>query len=387
MKVLVTTDVFPPDIGGPATLVPALATALAQRGHEVTVVTWRHLASHADDRRYAFRLERIRRWRSRTLRLARMLPRLLAHARRADVIFVNGLLFAAWLGNAIARRPMIAKVVGDLAWEYAQAHGIVDDLETFGRRRYRVSVEWRRRLQSAVLRRLDAVVVPSAYLAGLVRSWGVAPGRIHVIANALNPGGAPPQPSGRGDRNRRLVTVGRLTAHKRVDEIIEVLPALSGVDLLVIGDGPQRTALEAGARALGCERRVVFTGSLPPEEVSARLREADVFVLNSRYEGLPHAVLEAFAAGIPVVATAVGGTPELVRDGESGVLVPPGDAKRLREAIQTLLDDAALRERLGRGGYAVLLERHSMSAMVDATEALLARVSGRRAAAFSGIAR
>ena len=183
------------------------------------------------------------------------------------------------------------------------------------------------------------------------------------------------------------MTVGRLTAHKRVDEIIEVLPALSGVDLLVIGDGPQRTALEAGARALGCERRVVFTGSLPPEEVSARLREADVFVLNSRYEGLPHAVLEAFAAGIPVVATAVGGTPELVRDGESGVLVPPGDAKRLREAIQTLLDDAALRERLGRGGYAVLLERHSMSAMVDATEALLARVSGRRAAAFSGIAR
>ena len=351
MKVLVTTDVFPPDIGGPATFVPALATALAQRGHEVTVVTWSHLASHADDRRYAFRLERIRRWRSRTLRLARMLPRLLAHARRADVIFVNGLLFAAWLGNAIARRPMIAKVVGDLAWEYAQAHGIVDDLETFGRRRYRVSVEWRRRLQSAVLRRLDAVVVPSAYLAGLVRSWGVAPGRIHVIANALNPGGAPPQPSGRGDRNRRLVTVGRLTAHKRVDEIIEVLPALSGVDLLVIGDGPQRTALEAGARAL------------------------------------PHAVLEAFAAGIPVVATAVGGTPELVRDGESGVLVPPGDAKRLREAIQTLLDDAALRERLGRGGYAVLLERHSMSAMVDATEALLARVSGRRAAAFSGIAR
>ena len=386
MKILITTDVFPPDIGGPATFVPAVATGLVQRGHEVTVVTWSRVAWHQNDAHYAFLLERVPRSRSRALRLARLLPRLVAHARRVDVIFINGLLFAAWPANFVARQPMMAKVVGDLAWEYAQACGITDDLETFTRHRYRPPIEWRRFLQAYVLRRLDAVVVPSAYLASVVSSWGVEPGRIHLIANAWTSGDAAARPSESGDRPQRLVTVGRLIAHKRVDEIIEALPTLPGVELLVIGEGPERTSLEARARVLGCERRVIFTGPLPPVEASARLREADIFVLNSRYEGLPHVVLEAFAAGIPVVATAVGGTPELVRDGESGMLVPPGDTTRLREAIQTLLDDAALRERLVRGGRAVLA-RHSLSGMVDAIEALLARVSGRPAAAFAGIAR
>ena len=386
MKVLITTDVFPPDIGGPATFVPALATGLAQRGHEVTVVTWSRRARQADDLGYAFRLQRIPRWRLRPLRLARMLARLVAQARGADVIFVNGLLFAAALANSVVRRPIVAKVVGDLAWEYAQAHGVADDLETFAHRRYSLSVEWRRHLRTRILRRVDAVVVPSAYLADLVRRWGVEPGRVHVIVNAVIPGPARARPDQPPARPGRLITVGRLIPHKRVDQIIETLPALPGVELLVIGDGPERTALQAGARALGCERRVVFDGALLPAEVGARLREADAFVLNSRYEGLPHVVLEAFAAGLPVVATAAGGTPELVHDGESGLLVPLDDVTRLRDAIRTVLEDRALRERLVRGGQAILA-RHALPGMIDATEALLTRVSGGRAAVLAGMAR
>lgn len=385
MKILVTTDIFPPDIGGPATFVPTLATGLVQRGHGVTVVTWSRLARHADDEGYAFRLERVPRCGSRALRLGRLLPCLIAHAHRADVIFVNGLLFAAGLVNLATRRPMVAKIVSDLAWEYAQEHGVADDLDTFAHRRYGVSVEWRRRLRTVVLRRLDGVVVPSGYLAGLVSSWGVEPERVHVIPNAVTPCGGPPRPRGPAGGRRRLVTVGRLVVLKNVEGIIEVLPGLPDLELVIIGDGPERACLEARARALGCNHRVIFAGTLPAAEVSVRLQEADVFVLNSLHEGLPHVVLEAFAAGLPVVATAVGGTPELVQDGESGLLVPPGAVARLREAIRTVLDDAALRERLVREGRAVLA-RHSLPGMIDATETLLARVSGRQPAAVAGTA-
>jgi glycosyltransferase involved in cell wall biosynthesis len=385
MKVLVTTDVFPPDIGGPATYVPTLATGLARRGHEVTVVTWGRGAPPGGDLGYVFRLERVPRWAFRPLRLARIVSRLFGRARDADVILANGLLFPLWLANRLARRPIVAKVVGDLAWEYAQAHGVTDDVETFIHRRYSLSVEWRRRLRTFVLRRVDAVIVPSAYLAGLVGRWGVDSGRVHVIVNAVVPGPAP-QRIERPAGNRQIVTVGRLVPHKCVDQIIETLPMLPGVELLVIGDGPQRTSLEARARALGCDGRVVFAGSLRPAEVEARLRRADAFVLNSRYEGLPHVVLEAFAAGLPVVATAVGGTPELVRDGESGLLIPPDDIARLRAAIQAVLEDWALRQRLRRGSQAALA-RHSLPLMIDATEALLTSVSGKRMAALAGMAR
>jgi glycosyltransferase involved in cell wall biosynthesis len=180
--------------------------------------------------------------------------------------------------------------------------------------------------------------------------------------------------------------VGRLIPHKGIDQIIETLPMLPGVELLVIGDGPERAALEARARALGCDARVIFGGGLPPAEVVAQLRKADAFVLNSRYEGLPHVVLEAFAAGLPVVATAVGGTPELVREGESGLLVSPGDVVRLRAAIQTVLEDRALRDRLREGSQAVLA-RHSQPAMIDATQALLTSVSEGRPATLAGMAR
>jgi glycosyltransferase involved in cell wall biosynthesis len=387
MNVLITSDIFPPDVGGPATFVPTLATYLAQRGYRVTVLTWSRHARHPADDGYAFRVDRIPRWRFRMARLARLFPRLLTRARDSDVIFVNGALFATWLVNTVSRRPIAAKVVGDLAWEYAQLRGISDDLHTFSHQRYAASVEWRRRLQSRALQAMDAVVVPSRYLARLVASWGVAPEGIEVIPNAValpapTAGGQPARSRPPGDGPRRLVTVGRLVPHKRVDEIIGVLPELSGVELMVIGDGPERAALQAHARRLQCDDRVTFMGSLPPPQVMGRLREADVFVLNSRYEGFPHVVLEAFGASVPVVATAVGGTPELVRHEDSGLLVPPGDAAKLRQAIARVLEDCKLRGRLVEGGHATVADR-SPADMLTATEALLVRVGGGRAT-FAG---
>lgn len=388
MKVLITTDIFPPEVGGPATSVPALAASFAHRAHRVTVLTWSRVPWQPEDEGYPFALCRVRRRNPRALRLAQLGPRLIGYLRNTDVVYVCGQLFPVFLLNRILRRPAVAKVVGDLAWEYLRQQTTTgDDIETFQHRRYGPAVEWRRRLRAAALRRMDAVVVPSAYLARLVAGWGVPAERIRVIPNAWQPveDARPipvPPPGGRP----LLVTVCRLTAWKGVDDLIEAVAELPGVELAVVGDGPERAALEALAIRRGCRDRVIFTGVLPRAKVDARLRASDLFVLNSRYEGSPHAVLEAYAAGLPVITAASGGTPEVVRHNVTGLLVPPGDVGALRQSIRALLSDAALRERLIGGGRE-LLAHYSVDAMADSTESLLLEVSSLSASATAQAAR
>lgn len=405
MRILVTTDIFPPDAGGPATSVPLLAGALQRRSHAVTVLAWSARRYEPGDERYAFALERVPRPARLGGRLVRLLPRLVAHMRQADVVYVNGLLFPAYVAAALVRHPAVIKIVGDLAWEYARGRGLtdvdIDDFQTVDSVRTVRAVAWRQGLRRRALRAARAVVVPSRYLAGLVEGWGVASGLVHVVPNAWSgdgqaaesaasgvpcergPAAASAGNGGVGASLPELVTVCRLVPWKAVDGVIDAVAALPGVRLAVVGDGPERAALAAHARARGVADRVTFQGSVPHDEVQRRLAGAAAFVLNSRYEGFPHVVLEAFAAGVPVVAAAAGGTPEVVRDGVTGLLVPPRDAGALREAVRLVLADAELRIRLVAGGRQALA-RYTVEAMAQATEAVLETARGAAARAAAG---
>jgi glycosyltransferase involved in cell wall biosynthesis len=119
---------------------------------------------------------------------------------------------------------------------------------------------------------------------------------------------------------------------------------------VLVGDGPLRSELEHLAARLGVHRQVEFIGYQSRPGVVRLLNECTLFVLPSRSESLGIAVIEALACGKPVVATAVGGIPEIIEDGTSGILVEPEDARALAVAIRRLLGDPALRERLGRAG-------------------------------------
>jgi len=144
--------------------------------------------------------------------------------------------------------------------------------------------------------------------------------------------------------------LGRLVPVKGFDLLVEALPRLAAevpsARVLLVGDGPERAALEARARALGVAARLHVTGATP--EVAAHLAAADVLAAPSRNEGMGRALVEAMALGLPVVATAVGGIPAVVEDGGCGRLVPPGDADALAAALAGLGRDARLRETLGR---------------------------------------
>jgi len=169
-----------------------------------------------------------------------------------------------------------------------------------------------------------------------------------VIHNAVDVAGAP-----RSRHERpvpRLISVGRLKAPKDFLTLVRALAALpaGSFDALIVGDGPDRAELETEIRRLGIEESVELSGER--DDVPKLLAGSDVFVLSSRSEGLPVSVLEAMAAELPVVASAVGGLAELVEDGATGLLVPAGDERALTEALRRLIDDADLRRSMGAAG-------------------------------------
>jgi glycosyltransferase involved in cell wall biosynthesis len=153
-----------------------------------------------------------------------------------------------------------------------------------------------------------------------------------------------------------VLFVGRLRRYKGVDTLLEAFarlrPRLPEARLTVLGDGPHRAALEERARRLRLGDAVEFTGFLPPAEKVRRLAEAWVSALPSPKEGWGLTVVESNACGTPVVASRSPGLVDSVRDGESGLLVPHGDADALAGALARVLGDAPLRERLRAGGLA-----------------------------------
>ncbi len=160
--------------------------------------------------------------------------------------------------------------------------------------------------------------------------------------------------------------VGRMTGVKRTDDVLESVARLRerGVDavLLLVGDGPDRDHVERRASELGIIRHCYFLGY--QEDVSDWYQAFDAMILPSANEGTPVVVIEALAAGCPVVATSVGGVPDVVREGVDGFLVPAGDVEQLAERLARLAGDPALRETMGEAGRESVTERYAVERLV-----------------------
>ena len=377
MRILIVTGIFPPDIGGPATYVPAIAKALLEKSHEVSVVTtsepeWLDL----EDDQHPFPVYRMNRrvhpgWRS-----FHFVRTIFHHARKADVVLANGVLLEATVASFLARKSMVQKIVGDPTWERARNRGwTTDEFETFQNGYYGLRIEALKKLTAFVAGRAEKIIVPSRYLSGWVRTWGIPQSKIVVIYNSVpsldsvDPVRVPLTAS------VKLVTACRLVSWKRVNVIIQAVGQMDDVGLLICGDGPERKNLDTLARDLGLTTRIYFAGQRNRGDTLALMAGCDIFILNSTYEGLSHVVLEAMSLGLPVIATSAGGTPELVKNGETGVLIKNGDPEALKSAILQLL---ASPERLQAMREKTKLEAKSFSfpRMVQETEQVLQAVSG-----------
>jgi len=242
------------------------------------------------------------------------------------------------------------------------------------------------RLERALARWSFAVVHVSESQAGEARALGLAPaGRTRVIVNGIDAAlvravaeRAPMSRAALGLRPDALVlaTVARLDPVKRLEVLVRAVPLLVArvpeAQLLIVGDGPERDTLRALARTLAPGDGVVFAGAIP--DAARVLPVVDLYVTASRREGLPLAVLEAMACGLPVLATAAPGHVDAVEPEVTGRLVPLDDAPGLAAAAALLLRDPALRARMGRAGRE-RVERHFSHARVLAEVADLYRAA------------
>ena len=189
--------------------------------------------------------------------------------------------------------------------------------------------------------------------------------KIQVIHNCVTT--ADPEPGYERPTERAglpvVLTVARLDEQKGHRYLLETAALIPEAQFVFAGDGPLRASLEAQARSLGVDGRVRFLGYR--DDVGDLLRNCDVFVLPSLYEGLPLSILEAMAAGKPVIATRIGGTDEAVIDGETGLLVPPADPPALAASIRTVLADRPLAQRLGSAGRARVTQEFTAEKMIQ----------------------
>ncbi len=219
------------------------------------------------------------------------------------------------------------------------------------------------RLEGRSARRADRVVVTSEHCRRVAESaYGLAPERLAVVPEGLRladwegpPAGGSGGGSELGSGGAVILSVARQYPRKDTATLLAALPAVLRAHprarLRIVGGGPELPALEARARALGLGEAVSFLGEVRADRAVRReYFGADVFCLPSLQEGFGIAFLEAMAAGLPVVGAAAGAVPEVVPDGEAGLLVPPRDAEALAGALIRLLGDADLRRRLGRAG-------------------------------------
>lgn len=362
MRVLVTSPVFPPDLGGPAVYVPSIGRYLIEHGHSVEVVAF---CSDRAPQGHPFPVHAITRG-NLAVRYLKAFWRVLRVAGRADVVYVQEhLALLHVLAARLRGRPVVIRIMVDGAWEIAHRKGWCgnDDIVTFQSRRYGWQVRLTRALQRWWWARCSRIICCSEFLRGiLVDHHGVDPDKAVTIVNAYHGPRAEDVRETRAEARARLGLVGerryvlticRLMVWKRVDNIIRALGDWpEDVHLLVAGDGDMQADWTRLAAELGLSERVRFLGNVPHGDIPLWIRAADLFVLNSEYEGLSHTLLEAQALGTPIIASGVCGNPEVIEHDVHGLLVDPRDPADLARAGRRLLEDPTLGARFVAAGLA-----------------------------------
>ena len=306
------------------------------------------------------------------LRLAAVTPKALAAAWRLRGLGVERI--HAHFANQTADCAAIAGGVAGLPFSFT-AHAY--DIYSTAPRQRNATLDWK-------LRHAGRVFTVSDYARDLLRARlppderdRVCTAYVGIPTALFRP--EPPPPD--GDR-LRLVCVARFQQKKGLDTLVDACALLRDrgvpVHLQLIGDGPERPALEAQVRRLALAEHVTMSGPQPQERVAAVLKASHVFAMPCRrdrtgdMDGIPTVFMEALATARPVVSCAVSGIPELVRDGETGLLVPPDDAAALADAVERLAAAPALRARLGAQGRALVERQHDQDRNARRVVALLA---------------
>ncbi|NLF96648.1 MAG: glycosyltransferase family 4 protein [Candidatus Riflebacteria bacterium] len=386
-KILMATGIYPPDIGGPATMIEAMTVALCDHGYSCSVLAYgdadAKLRAGRPDRQ--FNVTRINKNRRSPLRQAIFLAQLLRMAKGADLLYATDTYsvgLSCLLAKKLLKVPYILRFAGDSAWELASSTGeVTDDLETFQKRKYGAAIEARKRLRKSIMCNADHVIAVSGFMQQITGTIGVKSTKCSLIYNSVDFLNEPLASTAIAPliaelRHRlppdvKLVgTACRLTAWKGVDILIKAAAILktspAKVQVVVMGDGPEKDNLSKLANDCGMQNEVHFLGCIPQADMASYLHSLDIFALCSLYEGLSHTILQAMQAGTPVIASNIGGNPELITHEKTGLLVPVQDPNSLAEAVAKLVKGPELRRQLASNAHNEL-GRYSWNTAVNST--------------------
>ncbi len=356
MRVVQVTESL--EIGGAERVVVVLANALARR-HEVSIVCTKRTGALAQGLDPRVRVDCLGQGEGNDPRLIGRLYRYF-RARRAEVVHTHdwGVFLDTMIAAKLARVRTRVHTVHGAYMAYPPG--------TWSARKKALR-HW---LERRVAPRGTIACVSDALRAHVTEEVGIAGDAMVTIPNGIAVGAPPPRAP--DSAAVRFITVGRLAPVKNValllDAFVQLVAAHPDVSLCIVGDGPERAALEQQAARLGITARVEFAGFR--SDTDALLAAADAFVLASISEGIPMAVLEAMRAGLPVVATRVGGIPATVADGSTGILVESRDVAGLARALARIVTERRAAQAMGRAGFERVAALFSMDAMVSGYERL-----------------
>lgn len=345
MKILIATGIYHPQIGGPATYSKLLYDELPRHGFEVEVQSFGDFID-----------------KPKIIRHFLYFWRLLKTAHNADIVYAQDLVsvgLPALLVSQVLNKKFILKIVGDYAWEQGtQRFNVKDHLDEFSKKHegYSWQVKILKIIEKYVALRADAIITPSEYLKSIISNWGIDESKIKVIYNGFNsklPKSVKTTLRKRhGFYGKVLISVGRLVPWKGFDSLIKAMRLIKNeipdATLIIAGEGKELEKLKKIRDEEGLTDSVIFTGKLEQEILFEKVAAADIFILNTNYEGFSHQLLETMALGTPIVTTAVGGNKELISHGNNGLLVSYGDSEAIAESVFSIIRKPTLGFSLSR---------------------------------------
>jgi len=315
MKILIATGIYPPQIGGPATYSKLLQDTLPSRGVSVDVVNFGDTLFLPKGVRHVVYFLKI-----------------IFRGLHADIVYAQDPVsvgLPAFVASKLLHKKFYLKVVGDYAWEQFQIENpklYSIQLEEFQAGTFDWKTALRKKIERSVARGAMKVIVPSAYLKNIVSLWGVRDERIKIIYNGFD---APVIVESKEALRKKLgisgysiISVGRLVPWKGflvlIDVMSEIIKEIPSAHLFIVGEGPEKMLLEKKIKELHIEGVVTLLGKKPQQELFEYLKASDAFVLNTRYEGFSHHVLEVMALRTPVITTPEGG---ILKLSQTGVMV------------------------------------------------------------------
>lgn len=342
MKILIATGLYFPDIGGPATYTKFLERHLPPHGIDFEVVAFTRVRNYP-----------------KIIRHLAYIFLLFKKGRGVDIVYALDTVSVgvpALIVSIALQKKLFLRVPGDYAWEQGQQRfGITETLDEYlvqKEKPFPVRVlAW---LQSCVARHASRIVVPSDYMKGVVAAWGIVPEKIVRVYSAVHP--IPVSETKEslralfGYQSFTVITAARLVPWKGISALIDAVVAVhaSGIAIAleIVGDGTLDAALRAQIAAQQASSFISMRGKLDKEELAKRVKAADVFVLNTSYEGLSHQLLEVMDIGTPIITTPVGGNVELITQGNEGMLVSFNDVQGMVGALRALQSGEADRARM-----------------------------------------